>query len=348
MTTTAPPENRNAAPTGTTLHDSSRTNENLTKGSTSKAGRKFTVQIKRPVHRGDGLNDWLYRRAFHLAMEGATEDSTAKALHKLVADEARPGEIRRQVERAFRAAGVGAGRIGNLPTRPAKPKWPEPDQAALVRVWEDHPATVDELAALSPCPAPDHPLDVLRVLHGADDDALLCLGETPAGKFYTRTFSQWEHHRDVVTSYAMTVPNLMRAPFGVNDEGRPSGRCRDNSCGFGGQRFLVVELDISADAPVVAELGARPVDVCTAVILHKIGIHHVRMVVASGGKSLHAWVEAGGRTQEQIEQFYRVWRRFAADWRGSLPEQQFRLPQGFRADKGARQTVVYFNPEGAR
>jgi hypothetical protein len=344
--TNTPPPNANAAQQRTAPRET-RTNENLTKGSTSKGTRKRSIWIKRRVHRGEGLNDWLYGRAFHLAMERATPQSVAAALHGLVGDEARPGEIRRQVERAFRAAGANVGRVGSLPPRPATPKWPEPDQAALVRVWEDHPATVDELAALSPFPAPEHPLDVLRVLHGAHDDAFLCLGETPAGRFYTRTFSQWERHRDAITSYAMTVPNLMRTAAGMNDEGRPSARCRDNSCGQGGQQFLVVELDLCADAPVVAELGARPVDVCAAVILHKIGLQQVRMVVSSGGKSLHAWLPAGGRTQEQIKQFYRVWRRFAADWRGSLPEQQFRLPQGFRADKGARQAVVYVYPEGA-
>ena len=83
-------------------------------------------------------------------------------------------------------------------------------------------------------------------------------------------------------------------------------------------------------------------------IIHKLGLQSVRMVVESGGKSLHAWVEAAGRTQEQIEQFYRVWRRFAVDWRGSLPEQQFRLPQGFRADKDKVQRVIYWSPEGGR
>ena len=345
--TTAPPENRNAAPSGTTLHDSSRTNRNLTKDSRSTAGRKFTVPIKKPVHRGEGLNDWLYRQAFRLAMEGATAESTAKALHKLVGEETRPGEIRRQVERAFRAARGAVGRVGDLGGKAPGPAWPLRDDGLLVRFWQDHPATVGDLAAASPRQAPDHPLDVLRELHGADDDALLCLGAEPCGPFATLPFGKWEKRRDEILRWEMTVPNLMRSTYGMT-EGRASSRCRDNSCGKGGQRFLVVEYDLPPHAEVVRELGARTVDVGAALILHKIGLPRVRMVVHSGSKSLHCWIAVNGQTHEQIQRIYRVHCLFGGDWRGSLPEQQFRLPNGYRREKDAVQRVVYFNPEGAR
>lgn len=346
MTTAAPP-NANAAQRRTAPRES-RTNETCAKGSTSTTPRKLRVWIKAPVRRGEELNQWIWDRAWHLAMAGATADSTAKLLHRLVGHEARPGEIERAVRRAFTMARGKAGAIGTMPAGRAAPRWPDADQPALVRVWQDHPATVDDLAALSPAVAPAHPLDVLRELHEAGSDDLLCLGIKPTGPFYTQTVATWEHWRRDLPQWEMCVPNLMRSESGTTDEGNRSARCRDNSCGKGGQRFLVVEVDLSPDAPVVAELGARPADVCAAVLIHKLGLQQVRMVVSSGGKSLHAWVPADGRTQEQIEQFYRVWRLFAADWRGSLPEQQFRLPQGFRADKGAVQRVIYWNPEGGR
>ena len=345
--TTAPPENRNAAPSGTALHDSSRTNENLTKDSTSNAQRKRTIWIKRPVQRGEGLNDWIYRRAFHLGKEGATAESAAKVLHDLVGHEARSGEIRRQVERAFRAVCGAVGHVGELGGSAPAPKWPLRDDSKLARFYEDRPTTVEDLAALSPCTAPAHPLDVLRELHGADDNTLLCLGVDPTGPFYTRTVGEWAH-ADEVVRWEMCVPNVMRAAWGMNDEGKPSARCRDNSCGKGNQRFLVVEYDLPKHAAVVAELGARPVDACAALIVHNLGLDRVRMVVHSGGKSLHAWIATNGQTQEQIERFYRVQCLFGGDWRGSLPEQQFRLPQGFRRNTDSVQRVIYWNPEGAR
>lgn len=307
---------------------------------TTATPRKVRLWIRTPVHRGEELNKWIWDRAWHLAKAGATADSALKLLKSLVGHEAKPGEIERAVRRAFLMA------RGKMPGGRCTPKWPDPDHAALMRLWQANPAMMDELLALSPAVAPDHPLDVLRELHGAADADLLCLGVEPRGPFATLPFGAWEKRRDEILRWEMCVPNLMRAAHGRSDEGNRSARCRESSCGFGGQRFLVVEVDLRDDAPVVAELGARPVDVCAAVIIHKLGLQQVRMVVSSGGKSLHAWVPAAGRTQEQIEQFYRLWRRYAVDWRGSLPEQQFRLPQGYRADKAAVQRIVYWNPKG--
>jgi hypothetical protein len=342
---TAPPENASAAQRRTAPHEF-RTNGTTPTNSRSTAGRKRTIWIKRLQHRGEGLNDSLYRRAFHLAMEGATAQSAATALHDLAGHEAKRGEIERQVQRAFAHARGKCGTVNAPGAKPA-PAWPLRDDALLARFWEGHPATVEDLAALSPHPAPDHPLDVLRALHG-DDNALLCLGVEPTGPFYTRTLHEWQGWRDQTARWEMVVPSAMRSVWGTTDEGRPSQRCRENSCGEGGQRFLVVEFDLPPHAAVIRELGATAPDVCAALIMHKIGLPAVRMVVHSGSKSCHAWVEASGRTQDEIKRFYRTWCLYGGDWRGSLPEQQFRLPNGYRRDKAAVQRVVYFNPEGAR
>lgn len=346
MTTTAPPEKASAAQSRTAPHEF-RTNGTTPQHSRSTAGRKRTVWIKRLPRRGEGLNDRFYRTAFRLAMEGATAKSAAAVLYDQAGHMARSGEIERQVQRAFAHARGKCGTV-NVPGGKPAPAWPLRDDALLARAWEDHPATVEDLAALSPAPAPDHPLDVLRELHGADDDALLCLGIEPTGPFYTRTLREWQGWRNETPHWEMCVPNLMRSAWGMNDEGRPSARCRDNSCGLGGQKFLVLEFDVPAHAAVIRELGAAAPDVCAALILSKIGLPHVRMVVHSGSKSLHAWIEAKGRTHDEIKRFYRTWCLYGGDWRGSLPEQQFRLPGGYRRDKAAVQRVVYWNPEGGR
>jgi hypothetical protein len=59
------------------------------------------------------------------------------------------------------------------------------------------------------------------------------------------------------------------------------------------------------------------------------------------GQDWPAWVSISPNNKDAQLQAGR-------DWRGSLPEQQFRLPQGFRADKGKVQRVVFWNPEGGR
>lgn len=343
MTTAAPP-NANAAQSRTAPRES-RTNENLTKGSTSTKARKLEIWIRRPVSRGEQLNDWLFGRAQHCAHRGATAESTAEMLRSLVGDQTRQGEIKRQVERAFAFVRGAKTTVGDH--KPAA-KWPDPDDDAVVKFVELCPKTVQDVVDASPLPAPEHPLDVLRELHDADNNALLCLGENPDRAFFTRTFGEWERHRGEIPRMQMVVPNLMREQHAINFEGKRSMRCRNNSCGFGGQRFIVLELDIKPDAPAAMRLGMAPPDICATLILRAVNLRKLHMVTHSGGKSLHAWINVRGLSQDDINGFFRTWRRFYGDYRGALPEQQFRLPQGYRADKAAVQRVLYFNPEGAR
>ena len=346
MTATAPPQSRSAVPSETAPHDNSRTNENLTKGSTSKAGRKFTLWIRTPVKRGQHLNDYLFNRALHCAHAGATPDSTAKMLHRLVADQPlRPGEIKRQVQRAFKMVRGTNGKVGDYQS---SAKWPLPDADAVVKFVELAPRTVADMIAASPAAPPDHPLDVLRQLHGAKDHELLCLGLTPTGGFSTLTFAQWEERRTEIPQRQMVVPNLMRAPHAVNFEGNLTQRCRNNSCGEGGQRFVVLEMDIDPDDDAAVRLGMAPPDICATLILRAVNLQKLRMVVHSGSKSCHAWIDVAGLPQSDINGFFHTWCRFYGDKAGRLPEQQFRNPQAYRADKKARQTVLWWNPEGTR
>ena len=71
----------------------------------------------------------------------------------------------------------------------------------------------------------------------------------------------------------------------------------------------------------------------------------LRMVVRSGGKSLHAWMDVHGMNAEELESLFRSLAPLGVDPRGRLPEQQFRLPNGYRREKQARQSVIYWNPQ---
>ena len=339
--TTAPPQSRSAAPFETAPLDAKPKHRALSK----KAAPTLTIWIKAPVNRGTGLNDWLFGRALHCAHAGATAESTAAMLHDQVGNQTHPGEIKRQVERAYSKVRGTAGSVSNY--QPAA-TWPSADHESIVRFVELKPRTVADVIAASPATPPDHPLDVLRQLHRADDDALLCLGQTPTGGFQTLTFAQWERRRDEIAQWEMCVPNLMSAPHAVNFDGHRSARCRNNSCGIGRQRFAVLDLDIRPDDESAVRLGMAPPDICATLILRAVNLHKLRAVVHSGSKSLHAWIDVAGLPQSDIDGFFRTWCRYGGDKAGRLPEQQFRLPGGYRADKGTRQTVLWWNPEGAR
>jgi len=302
---------------------------------------KLRLTFKAPPARGEGLNDWLRDRAIEAAFAGATAQSTAEALSAILGPEAKRGEIKRQVERGFRYALGGAGAVN---AGPGRPKWPERDDAALLELLAERRSNVAELRDQSPHTAPDHPLDVLRAFHRPAADSWLCLNRTPTGTAETMTFEAWEARRAEIADWQMCVPNLMRSQSALNQEGQPSQRCRDNSCGMGAQRFLVLELDIRADSVACLESRMSPPDICASIIA-RLDRKALRMVVHSGGKSLHAWFEVPPATsQAAIEATLRRMCVVGADWRAVLPEQQFRLPQGWRADKGARQEVIFFDP----
>jgi hypothetical protein len=305
------------------------------------ATEKFTLTIKQPPRRGEGLNDWLRDRAIEAAHAGATAESVAKALADLVGREANRGEIKRQVERGFRWARGGSVAVEAGERRR---RWPERDDAALLELLAERRSSVAELRAQSPHPAPEHPLDVLRELHRPAAGSWLCLNQTPIGHAQTRTFEDWEKRRTAIADWAMCVPNLMRARSAFNKDGDPSQRCRDNACGMGAQRFVVIELDIRPDSLACLESGMTPPDICASVI-DRLDRKALRMVVHSGGKSLHAWFECKGATQAAIETTFRRLCVVGADYRAVFPEQQFRLPQGWRAEKGIRQEVIFFNPQ---
>ena len=137
----------------------------------------------------------------------------------------------------------------------------------------------------------------------------------------------------------------MRQRTGKTLDGRADrDRTKENSCDPNHMRFVVVEVDVPADDPLCVSLGRTPHDICASVILSQLDRDKLRMVVMSGGKSLHAWVEVAGMNAASIESFFRSLAPLGVDPRGRLTAQQFRLPNGYRAEKQARQSVIYWNP----
>jgi hypothetical protein len=322
---------------------------------------KLELKLDPCPKRGGGLNTWMFKTAAHLARHGVTMSKAEEFIAIQAGDDARPGEVKHQVADGFEAA------LGSAPVRtedgrfkviskPPQKKWPETDREQIAQVVKDTPATLEDIMLESPLPpdATRHPIDVLAELHGAKGEEFLCIAPRPKSGFRTRKFKEWADDvqqrqragkHSVIQNWQMVVPNLMRAPVGTTKKGKTdSPRNRDNACAMDQMRFAVVEVDIPNEDPICASLGKTPPEICASVILGKLDRNKLRMVVRSGGKSLHAWMDVHGMNAEELESFFRSLVPLGVDHRGRLPEQQFRLPNGYRREKQTRQSVIYWNP----
>jgi hypothetical protein len=306
------------------------------------------MEIDEPPFRGEGLNDWFYRTAYKMARSQVPEDEAIRQLEDLAGRSAIPGEIERQVSRSYdwyknrdyRDVSVGA-----------RPSWPERDDEQIRELVRSCPATMEQIKEISPCGQPNNPpLEILKTLHAATGEELLCLAPKKTAGARTMSFNEWadprrgEHRK--LAYWELCVPNLMQSRTGTTTDGTPNRpRTRDNACSPDQRRFIVTEIDIRADDPLCLSLGVSPLDICASYILGCINHKLLKMVVKSGGKSLHPWLEITGKTDSEIDEIFRTLTPLGVDWRGTLPEQQFRLPNGFRADKQTKQSVIYFNPD---
>jgi hypothetical protein len=308
------------------------------------------------------MNTWMFKTAAHLARHGVSMSEAKTFISTKAGDSARPGEVDRQVEQGYAAAAGSApvrtedGRF-KLPTKPPKKKWPELDREQIAKAVKDCPAASEDIMLVSPQP-PDafiHPIDVLATLHRAAGEEFLCIAPRPTSGFRTRTFNEWANEvrrqqqagkNSVIQDWQMVVPNLMRSRAGTTKEGRQDRpRTSDNACHPDQMKFAVVEVDITAEDPICTKLDKTPQDICASVILGKLDRTNLRMVVRSGGKSLHAWMDVQGLNAIELEAFFRSLAPLGVDPRGRLPEQQFRLPNGYRSEKETRQSVIYWNPQ---
>ena len=320
-----------------------------------------TIRIDPPPARGDGLNGWMFKTACHLARRRVPVGEAAGFIREQAGQAAKPGEVERQVEQGYSRAFDSVARSfptgAILPPAPRQPAWPSRDDDKIREVVEKCPASLSDIFDASPIrPVDRHPLDVLAELHHAKGDELLCLAPSPVGGFQTRSFNGWAHlirrlwraagdTVDEIASWEMCVPNLMRLPTGKTLGGKQDRpRTKENACDPNAMRFVVVEVDIREDDPLCKSLDRPPLEIGASVILSQLEREKIRMVVMSGGKSLHSWVDVAGKSAVAISEYFRALAPLGVDVRGRLPEQQFRLPNGFRADKQTRQSVLYWNP----
>lgn len=180
-------------------------------------------------------------------------------------------------------------------------------------------------------------LDILSMLYQPDD--LIC-----TGTFYEPITRPLHHWQVEGLDGDLFCPNPMRAEQGTNLSGHPSARCRDN---VGKRKYLVYECDDkSLDFDQKATLIMCLRDKLEA---------SLRMIVHSGGKSLHALFDAS-EDEETNWEFMSLAVKYGGDPDMYRPEQQSRLPNAYRRSKDSsgllldqsgnkiRQTCLYLDP----
>jgi hypothetical protein len=273
-----------------------------------------------PPQRGEGLNLWFYRVARVLHAFRAPEEIGQLLGAATAGQPVQRGEIERAVERSKEAAWQPGIR-----TETARPEssWPVLNRArresicragaGLVDLWEGSPGRIEDHAS--------HAEEFIDALFPGNP--WLCVGASGVD-FKTR---HREDLRGELAALSLIVPSPMTAQTGKTKEGKESEHTLEST---GPRRFLVIEQDSGS------------ADEQAAILLHLA--EHAPLVLAlhSGGKSIHGWFAAAGRSEERLLPFMRYAVSLGAD-RALWTRSQFaRLPDGTR-ENGKRQTTYFLN-----
>jgi len=188
-------------------------------------------------------------------------------------------------------------------------------------------------------------LQNLRVLFDPSKDTGLTAQETLTGLFAPEELvcGAWVVERPIVTSTAdwykaglaqFVCANPMRALQVYTDEGKRQRRCKANVLA---RRWLVAEFD-------QPDLG-RPEQ--AKLISALATLLPLKMVVDSGGKSLHAWFRCEGLSEQDAGRFFYTACALGADrtlWDAS---KFVRMPGGTRTKDNQRikQKIVYWRAD---
>jgi hypothetical protein len=278
---------------------------------------------------GSGVHDYQFRVARLLARHWAP-DEIFTFLRTQVTGCGRhvsEAETWRQVNRGLQADGRRKVRVA---PGAETPKWPLASPEFVSAFEGEAAIKAGDLRDLSPSKlkADRTSRNYLESLFPGNP--LLCCGRylvhngetVPSCR--TRSLSEWGAR---VNDLELIVPSTMTNAFGVNQDGRKSHRCLNNT---GSRRFLVVEFDCGT------------YDQQASRIWRLSRLAPLVMVVWSGGKSLHSWWSATAAAESELEKFFRLAVSVGADPHGWCRCQLMRMPQGLRSN-GSRQRVVYFD-----
>jgi hypothetical protein len=284
--------------------------------------------ISSPPQHGSGVHQWLFKVARNLhAHLPAEEIVSLLAVASEGCGRAVPErEIRDAVESAQGAAWKPSG-TSRAVIAPPVPKWPAVDAVARANAIAAAAWNLADLWHASPVPCTADSTDAEffadQLFPG---NPLLCVGRTSSD---FRTASR-DSFRGELGGMSLIVPSPMSALTGKRkSDGKESPHTLANT---GERRFLVIEFDHGT------------ADEQAALHWHLREFAPLVLVVSSGGKSQHGWFNCQGIPEDITRRFFRYAVSIGADPATWTRSQFVRLPQGWRADKQARQDVAFFDP----
>lgn len=160
-------------------------------------------------------------------------------------------------------------------------------------------------------------------------DHYINLGESRQSAGQTKRLSKWTSKQ--VSNQQFIVPNPMKNKTGRTQSGKKSPKCNDNILH---REHLVVEFD-----------GVACKDRQLGIFSYLSNYALLKMVLYSGGKSIHGWFHCGcSKGQKNWEQFFAIACLFGADKAMATISQYCRLPNA-RRDNGSKQSLLYFDPK---
>jgi len=264
-----------------------------------------------PPQKGSGHRE-LFRDACILRRHGFTTAEQEQVLRERFANYYRDISDRELADAINNAAGAREKHW---------PRWPRPQASLIARILSA-PGSLDQVREASPVKVPGSLKtgDVLDRFIQKED--ILCMGKSAAhSETEVRSWFRGREHE-----YQLVVPNAMRATTGTTKDGRPSRRCLGNS---GQWRTQVIEFD-SGTISEQARLHCA---------LSSIG-GALRMLVLSGGKSLHGWYDVRDWQPRELEAFRWHAAALGADTATFTACQFVRTPNAVR-DNNNLQEVVF-------
>lgn len=267
---------------------------------------------KRPV-KGEGHRE-LFRDACAMTRAKFTEAEIEEVLRDRYDNYYRPLQDR-EFSEAIRNAGLS--RSG-----PATPQLPKLSTELVARVIQKG-ATLETLIAKSPVKDP-HLIATGDVIDRFfPSSALICMGASP----FKVTTEPRGFFKGRESQYPYVVPNPMTARFGKNKSGGDtSPRCLDNCGPWLNQVF-------EFDNGTLDEQAARLLDIWEKDV-------PLRMVLHSGGRSLHGWFDVRNLSAEDLSKLRRYAAALGADRATFTACQLVRNPNATRED-GSPQKVHF-------
>ena len=204
-------------------------------------------------------------------------------------------------------------------------KYPEPF-SGLAEAVETY--SYKQLKSGSKDLAKKSPIEILRSLF-PEGDPFINLGGIRQSAGVTTPLSKWNNKR--VTRSPFIVPNPMKNSKGMTTAGNPSPKCNDNILR---REHIVVEFDSVSCKD--RQLG---------ILSYLNDYAPLKMVLFSGGKSIHGWFYCGcDEGQASWQQFFIIACFFGADRAMATESQYCRMPNVIR-DNGKKQRLLYLDAE---